>query len=438
MRNREHTCLRTFLRLAAVAAVAGGMSACSSVSDATDWVNPWSSNPTPPADASAYPEPLDESGNPAGTTDTTGAYPSVASVPDKPTPSSTAQDRTQISDSLVADRGRAQYSADLLRGGTEAAAAPPPPAPPRDLASVQPQAAPADTSDDSDASDDTADATPALAPAPPPAPAQQKVAAVAPPPSTPAMASEPAVPVVRAPGAIPGAQPALPADAPLGFKPSSAPPLDSTVSQFVPAPVIARYESTQAAAATVTMPSTATKKVKVAPAAPVKPASDGDQSSISTESGSVFVNLNAMDKGARVTKTSSGDGVMQSAVYRAPGQTPSAVVFFPGGGKGIDGKGNLQIQAAAQAFQAAGGEGFIRVVGHSSSRTGNMPLAEHIAFVFKQSQERANAVAQALVRAGVPAKSVIIEAVGDTQPVYYESMPQGEEGNRRVEIFIDG
>ena len=67
-----------------------------------------------------------------------------------------------------------------------------------------------------------------------------------------------------------------------------------------------------------------------------------------------------------------------------------------------------------------------------------MPLAEHIAVVFKQSQDRANAVAQALIKAGVPAKAVIIEAVGDTQPVYYESMPQGEEGNRRVEIFIEG
>jgi len=414
------------------------VSACSTVSSATDWVNPWSSNPTPPADASAYPPAVDANGNTV-TSDADEAYPSVASVPDRPTPTSTAEDRKEISDSLVADRGRAQYSADLLRGGTEPAAPPPPPAPPRDLASIQPQTTPADTAsdstDDEDTSDDSADT--AAAPEPAPAPAPQRVATVAPPPSTPAMTSEPAVPVVRAPGAIPGAQPAIPADAPLGFKPSSAPPLDSNISQFVPAPVIARYEATQAQAATVTAPSTATKKVKVAPAEPVKPASDGDQSSISTESGSVFVNLNAMDKGARVTKTSSSDGVMQSAVYRAPGKTPSAVVFFPGGGKAIDGKGSLQIQAAAQAFLAAGGEGFIRVVGHSSSRTGDMPLAEHIAFVFKQSQDRANAVAQALVKAGVPAKSVIIEAVGDTQPVYYESMPQGEEGNRRVEIFIE-
>jgi flagellar motor protein MotB len=31
---------------------------------------------------------------------------------------------------------------------------------------------------------------------------------------------------------------------------------------------------------------------------------------------------------------------------------------------------------------------------------------------------------------------VQIDAVGDSQPVYYESMPKGEEGNRRAEIFV--
>jgi hypothetical protein len=33
---------------------------------------------------------------------------------------------------------------------------------------------------------------------------------------------------------------------------------------------------------------------------------------------------------------------------------------------------------------------------------------------------------------------VQIEAVGDSQPIYYESMPKGEDGNRRAEIFLQG
>ena len=34
------------------------------------------------------------------------------------------------------------------------------------------------------------------------------------------------------------------------------------------------------------------------------------------------------------------------------------------------------------------------------------------------------------------ASQVQIEAVGDSQPIFYESMPKGEEGNRRAEIFV--
>jgi flagellar motor protein MotB len=438
MRNRNQACLRILLRLAAVAAFAAGVSACSTVSSVTDSINPWS-GPSQPADASAYPDVPDA--NTDAATDNT-AYPSVASVPDKPTAVSTPQERTEVSNTLASDRGRAQYSTDLLRGGTEPAAAPPPPAPPKDLAAVSPAPSAddnsADTSDDSSADTQAAAPEPAPAPTPHPAPPPKKVASVSPSVTTPMSDSEPAVPVVRAPGAIPGAQPSIPADAPLAFKPSSAPPLDSSVSQFVPPSVMARYESTQAAAANAGAPSTTTKKVKVTPVTPAKPANNGDQSSITTGGGSVFVNLNAIGKDAGVTKTASGDAVMQSAVYHAPGNTPTAVVFFPGNGRAINGAGMAQIRAAVNTFKADGGQGYIRVVGHSSSRTSNMPLAEHIAYVFKQSQEKANAVAQALVRAGVPAQNVIIEAVGDTQPVYYESMPQGEEGNRRVEIFIEG
>jgi flagellar motor protein MotB len=65
-----------------------------------------------------------------------------------------------------------------------------------------------------------------------------------------------------------------------------------------------------------------------------------------------------------------------------------------------------------------------------------MPMARHLAVVFEHSQDFATAVAHELIRDGIPADKVLIEAVGDSQPVYYESMPQGEAGNRRAEIFL--
>jgi outer membrane protein OmpA-like peptidoglycan-associated protein len=97
-----------------------------------------------------------------------------------------------------------------------------------------------------------------------------------------------------------------------------------------------------------------------------------------------------------------------------------------------------EVRQAALAFKAGGSAGTVKVVGHASSRTPNMPVERHLEVIFQKSQARANAVAQALIKAGVPADHVQIEAVGDSQPVYYESMPKGEDGNRRAEIFLQG
>ena len=68
----------------------------------------------------------------------------------------------------------------------------------------------------------------------------------------------------------------------------------------------------------------------------------------------------------------------------------------------------------------------------------NMSVEKHLETIFAKSQARANAVAQDLIHQGVPADKVLIDAVGDSQPVYFESMPKGEEGNRRAEIFVQG
>ena len=53
------------------------------------------------------------------------ATPDLASIPDKPVAPSTVDERTQVADTLKADRADAQYSGDALRGGTEPSAAPP-------------------------------------------------------------------------------------------------------------------------------------------------------------------------------------------------------------------------------------------------------------------------------------------------------------------------
>lgn len=82
--------------------------------------------------------------------------------------------------------------------------------------------------------------------------------------------------------------------------------------------------------------------------------------------------------------------------------------------------------------------GAIRVVGHASSRTVDMNLAQHKLVNFRLSLDRAQSVARELMRLGVEPRSIWVGASSDSDPVFFEVMPAGESGNRRVEIFFEG
>ena len=78
----------------------------------------------------------------------------------------------------------------------------------------------------------------------------------------------------------------------------------------------------------------------------------------------------------------------------------------------------------------------VRVVGHASMRTRDMDELKHTLANFNISVKRAEAVASFLIANGVKAEKLIVDAVGDSQPLNYESMPSEERANRRAEIFI--
>jgi len=202
-----------------------------------------------------------------------------------------------------------------------------------------------------------------------------------------------------------------PSDAELGFQPSQAPALDPSISQWVPAPIVARYRQTASTAGVSSSASMA--------AVPARGQGASDAS------GAVIANLGAIPAG-------SGAAIANGGV------TPTAVIYFPGDGTALSAAARNALRNTVKAYKAAGGTGSIRVVGHSSSRTANMPIEKHLETIFAKSQARANAVAQELIHQGVPADRVLVEAVGDSQPVYYESMPKGEDGNRRAEVFVQG
>ena len=418
---------RSLLQLSVVLSLALGTGACSTLAD----LDPTGllSDDSTPAPAGQFPD----AGTPQASDAAQGTTPDLASLPNRPAATSAAQQQQAVQ-SLGADGAQVQYSADALRGGTEAAAPVPGAAPPPSavaLATAPPPAAPARPAAGNDAPP-TTDAPPTAAP---PSPADEPPTAAPPPPSRapsnalaavpagPAAAAPPsaaasasdappsAAPVAEAPApsAAGSSEPAVPANTPmrgagtvmanatpsdsdLGFRPSAAPPLDPSINQWVAAPIVSRYRET------------------------------ASNAGISTSNAMAAVPGRAVAAG-----TDAAGGV-----------TPTAVVYFPGDGTVLSAAARTQIRSAVQAFKAGGGAGTIRVVGHSSSRTANMPIEKHLETIFDKSQKRANAVAQELIHEGVPAAKVLVEAVGDSQPVYYESMPKGEDGNRRAEIFVQG
>ena len=134
-----------------------------------------------------------------------------------------------------------------------------------------------------------------------------------------------------------------------------------------------------------------------------------------------------------ITRTASA----QSAAFRGQAISGSAAVTVQFGhdSAGLPRTGSATVRQVAEQYKARGG--VIRVVGHASSKTKNMSVVEHNLANFKVSLDRAQTVANELIRLGVPPDTIFVEARGASDPAFFESMPAGAAGNRRVEIFLD-
>ena len=113
----------------------------------------------------------------------------------------------------------------------------------------------------------------------------------------------------------------------------------------------------------------------------------------------------------------------------------SAVLYFGVGSAAISAKGRKALRTIAKAYRKRGGT--VRVIGHASSRTRELPFDRHNLVNFGVSLARARAVGDALVHYGVAQGAVMVSAKSDNEPIYYEWMPSGEAGNRRVQVYID-
>ena len=78
----------------------------------------------------------------------------------------------------------------------------------------------------------------------------------------------------------------------------------------------------------------------------------------------------------------------------------------------------------------------VKIVGHASTRTKDLPEIEHKLVNFNISDKRSQSVAKIFVDNNFPIKNLITEAVSDSKPIFLESMPAGTNRNQRTEIFI--
>ena len=112
-----------------------------------------------------------------------------------------------------------------------------------------------------------------------------------------------------------------------------------------------------------------------------------------------------------------------------------ATINFYSGSSQVDGSGLSKIKKVAKIAKER--EAKIKIVGHASRRTKDMPLAKHKLVNFNISDKRAQSVADVFIKKyNFPSNNIFTEAVSDTKPLFKENMPAGTKANQRTEIFL--
>ena len=371
-------------------------------------------------------EPSPSSGGSSGDT---GAFPSLSSVPPKPTDTTPKAERDNLRQGLSADRDAAKYEDDTrtTRQVTAPSASPATP--------VITAAAPARSDAQSRLPSRTLNGRSALWPNAP----------------APSSSADAATTSGRVPDANDGAIPRVTGETP---KFGSAIPSRTTAPAPATTPAPAATQSSVAAVpapAPAPMPApspmaTPTLALPTPSAPPVfAPAQQAAYDTIPT-SPSVTIDYDQLGLAAPGFQAPSNFGLAPEGGLAAPvagdpfrlaigGSQPFATIAFGHGSARLSSKDMQTIKSVAEQAMNAGR--FVRIVGHASSRTRDLDPVTHQVVNFDESVKRANAVAAEFRRAGFPVERLIVDAVGDTQPVYAEVMPRAEAGNRRAELFIE-
>ncbi len=111
-----------------------------------------------------------------------------------------------------------------------------------------------------------------------------------------------------------------------------------------------------------------------------------------------------------------------------------ATINFPSGSSALKREDIKKIKKVMEiALQK---NAIVKIVGHASTRTRDLPELQHKLVNFNISDKRSQSVAKIFIDNKFPKKNLITEAVSDSKPLFHESMPAGTNRNQRTEIFI--
>ena len=112
-----------------------------------------------------------------------------------------------------------------------------------------------------------------------------------------------------------------------------------------------------------------------------------------------------------------------------------ATINFSSGSSSVNNAGLKKIKKIAKIAKERNAK--IKVIGHASERTKDMPIAEHKLVNFIISDKRANSVAEIFIKKyNFPTDKLITQGVSDSKPLFKEIMPAGTTANQRTEIFL--
>jgi outer membrane protein OmpA-like peptidoglycan-associated protein len=367
----------------AILAVLLGLGACNPVETFRDWTGASRNDPDPETTPNTRNLVAGEASD----------YPNLATVPPPPIRAMTAADREKLTQNLIADRANARHTDEQLRAGFPAVSAAPPPPPPVPAvteggdAQAKPSAAGAPSSPASSAA-------PAASAAPTPEPAAGKTLAQpgqglrkqGEPPESGPMESILEMPKARATPTPEQIQPAPPPpqlpSTPRVVSAASAPP-----TAPLPGTPLTRTPLPDAAGSAAFQPP---------PAPPVLPPLPPSRSA------------------------AAGTG-KSSAMPPAPtAGTPIAEIKFGPGSTSLTDEDRRALETIVPLYQQNPGK--VRIVGYAGAGSGAVEQLNS----FHTALDRAQAVAAALTRAGIPSDKIQVEAA-----------PAGaDSGESRAEVLL--